>query len=117
MTTLQLWLRGEHLGEVEQLRSGRAWLRFSGEAVGRWGAGSRPLSLSLPLAARRVEGPHLDTFLDGLLPEGSLRAQLDSNYSARTPIELLRHMGLECAGAVQFTVADAQPGPGRLRPH
>lgn len=116
MTTLQLWLRGEHLGEIEQLRSGRARLRFSGEAVGRWGAGSRPLSLSLPLSTRRVEGPHVDAFLDGLLPEGALRAQLDIDYNARTPIELLRHIGLECAGAVQFTVDKARPGPGRLLP-
>lgn len=116
MTTLQLWLRGEHLGEVEQLRSGRARLRFSGEAVGRWGERSRPLSLSLPMTASRVEGSQLDIFLDGLLPEGALRAQLESKYGTRTPIELLSHIGGECAGAVQLTIDDAPPGSGSLRP-
>ncbi|MBU1250031.1 MULTISPECIES: HipA domain-containing protein [Microcella] len=116
MTRLQLWLRGEHLGEVEQLRSGRARLRFSGDALRRWGGGSRPLSLSLPLTSQRVEGSRLDTFLDGLLPEGALRAQLDRRYGARTPVDLLRHIGRECAGAVQFTVDDTVPGAGRLRP-
>lgn len=115
MTTLQLWLRGEHLGEVEQLRSGRARLRFAAAAVGRWGEGSPALSLSLPMTGKRIEGQPLDNFLDGLLPEGALRAQLDDEYRARSPIELLRHIGLECAGAVQFTVDDVQPGAGRLR--
>lgn len=115
MTTLQLWLRGEHLGEVEELRNGRARLRFSGTAVTRWGEGSPALSLSLPMTGKRIEGQQLDNFLDGLLPEGALRAQLDDKYRARSPIELLRHIGLECAGAVQLTVDDAEPGPGRLR--
>lgn len=115
MTMLQVWLRGEHLGELEQLRSGRARLRFSTAAVHRWGEGSRPLSLSLPMTTARVEGRHLDTFLDGLLPEGALLAQLQNEYGARTPIELLCHIGVECAGAVQLTLDDSPPGPGHLR--
>jgi len=115
MTKLQMWLRGEHLGELEQLRSGRARLRFSSDAVNRWGEGSRPLSLSLPMTTSRVEGRNLDTFLDGLLPEGALLAQLQNGYGARTPIELLCHIGLECAGAVQLTLDDSRPGPGHLR--
>lgn len=115
MTKLQLWLRGEHLGEIEQLRNGRARLRFADDAVTRWGEGSCVLSLSLPMTGKRVEGQALDNFLDGLLPEGALRAQLDNQYRARTPIELLRHIGLECAGAVQLTADDSEPGPGRLR--
>lgn len=115
MTTLQVWLRGEHLGEVEQLRTGRARLRFSGTAVNQWGEGSRPLSLSLPVTSSRVEGAQLDVFLDGLLPEGALRAQLDSEYGTRTPFELLSRIGRECAGAVQFTLDDSRPGAGSLR--
>ena len=115
MTTLHVWLRGEHLGEVEQLRTGRARLRFSGAAVNQWGEGSRPLSLSLPVTASRVEGAPLDVFLDGLLPEGALRAQLENEYGTRTPFELLTRIGRECAGAVQFTLDDSRPGSGSLR--
>lgn len=115
MTTLQLWLRGKHLGEVEELRNGRARLRFSGTAVELWGEGSPALSLSLPMTGRRIEGQQLDNFLDGLLPEGALRAQLENTYRARSPIALLSHIGLECAGAVQLTDNDSEPGPGRLR--
>jgi serine/threonine-protein kinase HipA len=115
MTSLQVWLRGEHLGEVEQMRTGRARLRFSGAAVAQWGEGSRPLSLSLPVTASRLEGAHLDVFLDGLLPEGALRAQLENEYGTRTPFELLSRIGRECAGAVQFTLDDSRPGPGSLR--
>src|SRR5690606_15229909 len=51
---LALFLRSEPLGEVRQLRNGRLRLQFSDEALQRWGEGSRPLSLSLPLTPRRV---------------------------------------------------------------
>ncbi len=40
---LNIWLRGEHLGTVQQLRTGRTRLRFSDAAVQRWGVGTRLL--------------------------------------------------------------------------
>lgn len=40
---LNVWLRGEHLGTVQQLRTGRTRLRFSDAAVQRWGVGTRLL--------------------------------------------------------------------------
>lgn len=113
---LNVWLHGEHIAEVEQLRSGRLRLRYDSEAVNRYGEGSTPLSLSLPLTRRRLDGPQVETFVDGLLPEGQVRDQLARRYRARTAFDLIAHIGEECAGAVQFTRTDAPPGDGRVRP-
>ncbi len=112
---LHVWLRGDHLGELEQLRNGRLRLRYTHDVVGRWGEGACPLSLSLPVSARRVEGQQLEEFIDGLLPEGSLREQLVREFRTRTPFDLLARIGVECAGAVQFTREAERPGAGRLR--
>ncbi|GHS87869.1 putative kinase Y4mE [Actinomycetota bacterium] len=115
---LQLWLRGEHLGELEQLRTGRLRLRYSTEALDTYGVGARPLSLSLPLTDRRVQGDVLERFLDNLLPEGAVRAALERENGIRPgdTFALLTVVGRECAGAVQLTADDAAPGPGRLIP-
>lgn len=114
---LNLWLHGEHLGEVEQLRSGRNRLRFTEEAMKRWGVGTHLLSFSLPMTGRRVESRALDGYLDNLLPEGAVRVQLEQQYRVRPgdAFGLLSHIGAECAGAVQLAVGD-QPPPGRLVP-
>lgn len=112
---LNVWLSGEQLGEVEQLRTGGSRLRFSSEAVSRWGLGTRLLSYSLPLTNRRVESEALDDYLDNLLPEGAIRAQLEQRYRVRPgdAFGLLRHLGGECAGAVQLIAGD-QPPSGHL---
>lgn len=103
-----VWLHGHHLGEIERLRSGRARLRFDSEALQRWGVGARPLSYSLPLTSRRVESLALETYLVNLLPEGAVRAQLEREYRVHPgdALELLGHIGAECAGAVQITCTD-----------
>ncbi|MBX3194772.1 MAG: HipA domain-containing protein [Microbacteriaceae bacterium] len=113
---LHLWLRGEALGEIEVRRDGRPTLRFTGDATTRYGVGARPLSLSLPLQHGRIEGRSVESFLDGLLPEGAVREQLDDMYGTRTAFELLAYIGAECAGAVQFTRDDSPPGTGSLMP-
>lgn len=113
--TLNVWLHGDHLGELEQLRNGESRLRFSSEALTRWGLGTRLLSYSLPLTNRRVESPALEVYLDNLLPEGAIRAQLEQQHGVRPgdTFGLLRHLGAECAGAVQL-VADDSPPSGHL---
>lgn len=112
---LHLWLHSEPLGELEQLRNGAVRLRFSTEALDRWGVGTRVLSYSLPLTTRRVQSEALDDYLDNLLPEGAIRSQLEQQYRVRPgdTFGLLCHVGGECAGAVQLTVGD-QPQDGHL---
>ena len=113
--TLNVWLHGDHLGELEQLRNGESRLRFTSEALAHWGLGTRLLSYSLPLTNRRVESSALEVYLDNLLPEGAIRAQLEQQHGVRPgdTFGLLRHLGAECAGAVQL-VADDSPPSGHL---
>jgi serine/threonine-protein kinase HipA len=115
---LALFLRGEPLGEVRKLRNGRLRLQFSEDALQRWGEGSRPLSLSLPLTPRRVDGPLVHRFLDNLLPEGPVRAALEREHDIRPAdtFALLAQVGAECAGAVQVVRADVGLREGYLRP-
>lgn len=117
-STLHVWLRGQALGEIDQLRNGRVRLRYSTEILDTYGVGACPLSLSLPLTDRRVQGDHLERFLDNLLPEGSVRGALEREHALRPgdTFGLLTHIGRECAGAVQLTTDDDPPGPGRLVP-
>ena len=72
---LNLWLHGEHLGTVQQPRTGRTRLRFSDDVVQQWGIGTRLLSYSLPMTNRRLDTEDVANFLDNLLPEGAVRAQ------------------------------------------
>lgn len=68
-TTLNVWLHGEQLGELQRLRNGGNRLRFSGEALQKWGTGTRLLSYSLPMASKRVESAALDGWLDNLVAQ------------------------------------------------
>jgi len=114
---LEVWLSGGHLGALERLRNGEMRLRFSDEAISRYGAGSKALSLSIPMTQRRVQGANLETFIEGLLPELGMRRILEHEHGIN-PYDsygLLRAIGTECAGAVQFTPEGIAPGSGFLR--
>ena len=115
---LHVWLRGEHLAELEQLRNGRLRLRYDAAALDTYGIGARPLSLSLPLTDKRVQGDHLERFLDNLLPEGGVRGSLEREHGIRPgdTFGLLARIGRECAGAIQLTGEEDSPTGGRLVP-
>jgi serine/threonine-protein kinase HipA len=83
-----------------------------------YGFGARPLSLSLPLTDKRVQGDALERFCDNLLPEGTVRAVLEREHAIRPGdgFALLAHIGRECAGAIQFTAPDEAVGDGILTP-
>ena len=114
---LNVWLHAQHLGEIETLRNGGNRLRFTQEAMSTWGIGTHLLSFSLPLTTRRIESPALDGYLDNLLPEGAVRAQLEQQHRVRPgdAFGLLTHIGGDCAGAVQLAPGD-EPPPGHLVP-
>lgn len=115
---LHVWLRGEHLAELEQLRNGRLRMRYDDAALDTYGIGARPLSLSLPLTDRRVQGDHLERFLDNLLPEGGVRGALEREHGIRPgdTFALLARIGRECAGAIQLTSEEDPATDGRLVP-
>lgn len=61
-----------------------------------------PLSLLLPLSARRYTGYEAMPFFEGLLPEGDVREAVARQFhvSAMRPMELIRVLGKDCAGDV-----------------
>jgi len=93
---------GKPAGELRQLPNGK--LAFSYHE--QWMDGPAiPLSLSMPTIRRTYAGKVVEAFLWGLLPDNeqtlsgwSRRFQV----SARNPLALLKHVGRDCAGAVQF---------------
>lgn len=119
---LDVWLYGMLVASVGEPRVGRAELQFSRQARDTLGAGSRVLSLALPVQDRRIKDqapPNnpVGAFLQGLMPEGQLLQQVASRWGVSTldRIGLLRHIGKECAGAVQFLPEGKTPTPGELR--
>jgi serine/threonine-protein kinase HipA len=67
-----------------------------------------PVSLALPVARREHGDPAVRTFLEGLLPANDrVRDRwAQAFHVANQPIPLLRNVGADCAGAVQFLPPD-----------
>jgi len=66
--------------------------------------GAYPLSHSLPLQSQGLAGRALFNFLWGLLPDSARTLETWGKWfevSPRNPLALLRHVGEDCAGAVQ----------------
>ena len=118
---LDVWLYGHHVATLTEPRPFRYRLEWTVAALDRFGTGARPLSLSLPVGTRPItDGDHrpVSAFLEGLLPEGNLRRHLAAiyNVTAIDKMELLAHIGQECAGAIQFLPRGEVPGAGIVRP-
>jgi serine/threonine-protein kinase HipA len=104
-------LGGRIAGRVRR-RKGRR-LSFVYEPSWRAAEDAYPLSLSMPLAAREHESKVIEPFLWGLLPDNEQiieRWARKFQVSARNVFALIRHIGEDCAGAVQFVT------PERLAP-
>jgi serine/threonine-protein kinase HipA len=105
---LAVYLDGELCGSVEQTLSGNLTFRYEDEY--RTKADPTPLSLSMPLAATTHKKRSILPFLQGLLPdsEEALNA-IARRYSvsSRSPFALLKHVGLDVAGAVQIVQPDS----------
>lgn len=121
---LNVWLHGVHIARLSEPTRFRYRLDFTEDALDAFGEGSRVLSLALPISRHPIvdgkptgSGLTVSAFMEGLLPEGNLRAHIATE--ARVPVTdgmaLLRRVGAECAGAVQILDAEMQPGPGHVR--
>lgn len=100
---LLVLLEGGLVGEVTQENSGR--LRFDYDENWRNDPEATPLSLSMPLTASLHPHRVVNAFMWGLLPDNERvldRWGRDNHVSSRNPFALLRYVGEECAGAVQF---------------
>ena len=122
--SLNVWLHGVHLARLSESTRFRYRLDFTEDALDAFGEGSRVLSLALPISRNPIvdskptgSGSPVSAFIEGLLPEGNLRAHIATE--ARVPVTdimaLLRRVGAECAGAVQILDTEVLPGPGHIR--
>ncbi len=96
---LRVLVCGRPAGTVWQDAQGL--VRFAYDA----GYDGMPVSLSLPVGMRELGQEDVLPFLFGLLPDSELqRTSIAREYGVRpnNPIALLSHIGLDCAGGVQF---------------
>ncbi len=114
---LAVVLYGRHIADVRQSAGGQFTLRYRDER------GDTPLSLSMPLVQTEHRNRTVKPFLDGLLPDrDDVRAEMGREFgvNGRNAFQLLRHVGLDCAGAIQFcdpaNVADVLERRGTLQP-
>lgn len=107
---LDVWLDGAHAGTLTRARSGD--ITFTYAPTYQDLRSAPPLSLSLP---RHVptHGPHVVMpWIDNLLPDNDeVRARWAATFGERRPtaFNLLRHMGADCAGAVQILPEGTTP--------
>lgn len=80
-------------------------ISLSYDQAWQFASGSFPMSLSLPLARQIHPDAAIRPFLQGLLPDNP--AVLEAwgkrfQVSPRNPFDVIKHVGEDCAGALQF---------------
>ncbi|MFJ2621009.1 HipA N-terminal domain-containing protein [Glutamicibacter sp. NPDC087344] len=118
MKELLTCLYGDVVGVLQQTGSGNRKFQYL-----PGGAQSVSLSLSMPYREDAYPRAVTDPFIEGLIPEGEAVRQSfaeEFSISAQNPFALLEHIGLDCAGAVQFVrpeeVDVLLQSPGELIP-
>ena len=109
-TSLEVFLHGRHIGVLTG--SGlRMSFRYDPDVIAEYGAASILLSLSLPIDRKKIDGPAVYNYFDGLLPEGQVRSHLAAENGLSTPdaLGLLAILGADCAGAVQALPSGMTP--------
>ncbi len=98
-STLIVFICGRRVGTIEQNNAGLLGFRYDPDYNGI------PLSLSMPVSNRTFPHKVVQPFLFGLLPDDrSVRRSIGLEFGVRSdnPFLLLRNIGLDCPGAVQF---------------
>jgi serine/threonine-protein kinase HipA len=106
VTELVALLDGREVGRVRQTR-GRLGFRYADSW--RLADGAYPLSLSMPLLQPDHGHGPIGAFLWGLLPDNEVVLQRwarQFKVSARSAFALIREVGEDCAGAIQFVPAE-----------
>ncbi|MCL2780101.1 MAG: type II toxin-antitoxin system HipA family toxin [Actinomycetia bacterium] len=110
MTALDVWIGGRRAG---QLSGGDGSVVFAYDASYQDAADAPALSVSMPKTRTRHPPDVVEPWIDNLLPDNdSLRERWAARFGERraTPLNLLGHMGLDCAGAVQIVSEGVELG-------
>ncbi len=99
LRSLEVLIADEHAGTLIQDESGALSFAYQREYRGA------PLSSAMPLSTRTYRDKTVRPYLWGLLPEDPTTRKnvaVHAGVSANNPFALLRVIGLDCPGAVQF---------------
>jgi serine/threonine-protein kinase HipA len=113
---LDVWLDGRLAGTLERARGGAVTFAYAASYQALRAAPS--LSVSIPRQTTS-HGPDVtEPWIDNLLPDSdTVRARWAAQFGERRPtaFNLLRHMGADCAGAVQILPPGEEPANGAGR--
>lgn len=114
--TLSVWMHGQLAGRLTRAE-GR--LSFSYDDTYRFDQDATPLSVAMPLATRRHDHSVVEPWLDGLVPdrEATLTRWARQHDVAGHAFALLStSIGMDCAGAVQFSREEEPSTAGSVTP-
>ncbi|WP_454850500.1 type II toxin-antitoxin system HipA family toxin [Promicromonospora soli] len=100
---LTVWFDGTFIGNLDQADDGTLAFRYDDGY--RSAPRANQLSVSMPLAVESHADAVIRPWIDNLLPDNDdVRARWAREFDERraTAFNLLKHMGADCAGAVQF---------------
>lgn len=111
--SLDVYFQRERIGTLFPAGEGDYRFAYDPSAVERFGSGTQLLSMALPVRPEPFSDEATRAFVDGLLPEGRLRARLARRLELdpANGYGLLAELGRDCAGAVSFV-----PGGQAVRP-
>lgn len=101
-------LSGVECATVTETREGNLWLAYRDD----YPEDATPISLSMPVGPLRYPKNRVLPYLQGLLPDNdnALKALAQKyDVSANNPFRILRHIGHEVAGALEFTPKNSPP--------
>lgn len=107
--SLAVHLYGQRIGTLVQTTGGGHVFTYAETYVD---AGGTPLSLAMPIAPSPYAKKRIDPFIEGLLPDNSeVRERWGQAFgvNGRNAFALLEHMGVDCAGAVEFHPDGTEP--------
>lgn len=113
MTTLGVWMAGQHIATITESRN-KMKLTY---VVGAAQLGVPLVSVAMPMTAGAYTDRIVRPFFHGLLPEGEARLMIayDFGLDANDDFGLLSMLGRDCAGALVVLPAGetpAEPGDG-----
>lgn len=110
---LDVWLYGTHIATIAEGPSGRISLRWTSEALDRWGRGARLLSATLAIGEIPTD-VLVTAYIDGLLPEGNARVNhaIAAGIAPDDTYALIAALGRDTPGAAIF-VASGSGDPTR----
>lgn len=114
---LGVWMGGRYAGELIRTEN---QVSFSYDPEYRSARGVPDLSVSMPKTRSQHPPEMVEPWIDNLLPDNdTLRERWAARFGERraNPFNLLKHMGVDCAGAVQVLPAGTEPAAvGELLP-